>query len=219
MTKSIHIDLFTDVVCPWCLIGMARLDQALAALDPEVKVDITHHPFLLDPSTPKGGQNTKERLKAKYGGDIDAMQARVEQAANAAGVPLDLSVQPMSYPTIEPHTLIRMAPPEHQYGLAKAFAAAYFLQGENITDRDLLADIAGAHGYTREAALAVLGDENEHNTTQAMALSASQQGINGVPFFIFNNQFAISGGQPAEVFARAFRVALGEEELPQRAQQ
>lgn len=217
MTKSIHIDLFTDIVCPWCLIGTARLDQALAALDPEVKVDITHHPFLLDPSTPREGRNTKQWLEAKYGGDVSAMQGRVEQMAREAGIALDMSVQPMSYPTIEPHTLIRMAPPEHQYGLAKAYAKAYFLEGKNITDRELLADIAAEHGYSREDAVTLLADENEHNTTQAMALSAAQQGINGVPFFIFNNKFAISGGQPPEVFAKAFRVALGEEELPDRA--
>ena len=213
MTKSIHIDLFTDIVCPWCLIGTARLDQALAALDPEVKVDITHHPFLLDPSTPREGRHTKQWLEAKYGGDVSAMQGRVEQTAREVGIPLDMSVQPMSYPTIEPHTLIRLAPPAHQYGLAKAYARAYFLEGRNITDRDLLADIAAEHGYAREDALALLADENEHNTTQAMAVSAAQQGVNGVPFFIFNNQFAISGGQPPEVFARAFRVALGEEEI------
>lgn len=213
MTQSIRIDLFTDVVCPWCLIGTARLDQALATLPEDVSVEILHHPFLLDPTTPEAGQNTKERLKAKYGGDIDAMQARVEGAARDAGVPLDLSVQPMSYPTIKPHTLIRSAPPEHQYGLAKAFAAAYFLEGKNITDDALLADIAAQYGYTREAALELIADEAENNTTKAMAVSASQQGINGVPFFIFNNQFAISGGQPLEVFQRAFRVALGQEEL------
>ena len=213
MTKSIHIDLFTDIVCPWCLIGTARLDQALAALDPEVKVDITHHPFLLDPSTPREGRHTKQWLEAKYGGDVSAMQGRVEQTAREVGIPLDMSVQPMSYPTIEPHTLIRLAPPAHQYGLAKAYARAYFLEGRNITDRELLADIAAEHGYAREDALALLADENEHNTTQAMAVSAAQQGVNGVPFFIFNNQFAISGGQPPDVFARAFRVALGEEEI------
>ncbi len=216
MTRSIHIDLFTDIVCPWCLIGTARLDSALALLDKDVEVEIIHHPFLLDPSTPRAGQNTKERLKAKYGGDIDAMQARVEAVARDAGVPLDLSVQPMSYPTVEPHTLIRLAPPEHQYGLAKAYAAAYFLEGRNITDRVLLADIAAGHGYSKDEALRLLADQKEHDTTQAMALSASQQGINGVPFFILNNRFAISGGQPVEVFTRAFRVALGEEELPQR---
>lgn len=213
MNRSIRIDLFTDIVCPWCLIGTARLDQALAALDKDVQVDVFHHPFLLDPSTPEAGQNTKERLKAKYGGDIEAMQARVEAAARDAGVALDLSVQPMSYPTIKPHTLIRSAAPEHQYPLAKAFAAAYFLEGKDITDNDLLADIATQHGYTREAALALLADKQELDTTQAMALSASQQGINGVPFFIFENKFAISGAQPPEVFARAFRVALGEEAL------
>ena len=141
------------------------------------------------------------------------MQARVEGAARDAGVPLDMSVQPMSYPTIKPHTLIRSAAPEHQYGLAKAFAAAYFLEGKDITDDDLLADIAAEHGYAREVALKLIADEAENSTTKAMAVSASQQGINGVPFFIFNNQFAISGGQPLEVFQRAFRVALGQEEL------
>ncbi|RDE08045.1 DsbA family oxidoreductase [Pelagibacterium lacus] len=213
MTQAIRIDLFTDIVCPWCLIGTARLDQALALLDDAVKVEIFHHPFLLDPSTPEAGQNTKERLEAKYGGDIGAMQGRVEAAARDAGVPLDLSVQPMSYPTVKPHTLIRSAAPEQQYALAKAFAAAYFLEGRDITDNALLADIAAAHGFDREAALALITDQAELDTTKAMAVSASQQGINGVPFFIFNNQFAISGGQPPEVFARAFRVALGQEAL------
>ncbi|MEQ8166564.1 MAG: DsbA family oxidoreductase, partial [Alphaproteobacteria bacterium] len=207
------IDLFTDIICPWCLIGTARLDQALATLPEGVNVEILHHPFLLDPSTPQEGENTRERLKAKYGGDIDAIQARVQTAARDAGVPLDMSVQPMSYPTIMPHTLIRSAAPEHQYGLAKAFADAYFLEGRNITDKELLADIAAEHGFTREAALTLIEDEAENDITRAMAVSASQQGINGVPFFIFNNQFAISGGQPLEVFQRAFRVALGEEEL------
>ena len=213
MTRTIRIDLFTDIVCPWCLIGTARLDQALAALAEDVSVDVFHHPFLLDPSTPEQGQNTKERLTAKYGGDIDAMQARVQDSARDAGVPLDLNVQPMSYPTIKPHTLIRAAAPEHQYPLAKAFAAAYFLEGKNITDDQLLADIAAKHGFDRDAALALLADDAENETTKALAVSASQQGINGVPFFIFNNQFAISGAQPPEVFARAFRVALGEEAL------
>ncbi|WP_404402338.1 DsbA family oxidoreductase [Pelagibacterium halotolerans] len=216
MTETIRIDLFTDVICPWCLVGTARLDQAIAALGDDVKVEVTHHPFLLDPDLPEEGENTKERLRAKYGSDPEPMQARVEAMAREAGVPLDISVQPMSYPTIACHTLIRAAAPEHQYPLAKAFAAVYFLEGKNITDKGLLADIAAEHGYTREAALALLDDESEARTTQAMALSASQQGINGVPFFIFNNKFALSGGQPADVFARAFRIAMGEEALPQQ---
>lgn len=215
MTRSIRIDLFTDIVCPWCLIGTARLDQALAGLDEDVRVEIFHHPFILDPTTPEGGQNTRERHKDKYSGDVEAMEARVEAAARDAGVSLDMKVQPMSYPTVKPHTLIRAAAPEHQYGLAKAFAAAYFLEGKNITDEAILADVAVEHGFDRAEAVALVNDQEELETTKALAVSASQQGINGVPFFIFNNQFAISGGQPPEVFARAFRVALGEEALPQ----
>lgn len=216
MTEIIRIDLFTDIICPWCLVGTARLDEAIAALGPDVDIEVFHHPFLLDSDLPREGQNTKERLKAKYGTDPAPMQARVEEMAREAGVALDLSVQPMSYPTIACHTLIRSAPLHEQYPLAKALAAAYFLEGKTITDPELLADIAAEHGFTREAALALLEDESEARTTQAMALSASQQGINGVPFFIFNNRFAISGGQPPEVFARAFRIATGEEALPQQ---
>ncbi|GGA58392.1 DsbA family oxidoreductase [Pelagibacterium lentulum] len=214
MTETIHIDLFTDIICPWCLIGTARLDAALAALDPAITVTIAHHPFLLDPSIPDDGQNTRERLKAKYGGDVAAMQARVEQAAHQAGVDLDLSVQPMSYPTIKAHTLIRLAPSEIQYALAKAFAAAYFLEGRNIASDDILLEVAQTHGFSQDDAKALLADEREHDATRLMAHSAGQQGVNGVPFFIFNSKFALSGAQPPEVFARAFRLATGEEALP-----
>jgi len=214
MASTIQIDLFTDVVCPWCLIGTARLDQAIAALDPDVAVEVRQHPFLLDPTTPREGRNTRDYLASKYDGDIDAMRQRVVDAARDAGIDLDLSVQPMSYSTIDAHTVIRHALPEGRYGLAKRMAEAYFLEGRNIADRDVLKEIAGAFGMAPERIDIILDDPKELETTRALALSASQQGISGVPFFIFNNQFALSGAQPPEVFARAFRVALGEETLP-----
>ena len=214
MARTIQIDLFTDVVCPWCLIGTARLDQAIAALDPDVTVEVRQHPFLLDPTTPKEGRNTRDYLASKYGGDIDAMRQRVVDAARDAGITLDLAVQPMSYSTVDAHTVVRHALPEGRYPLAKRIAAAYFLEGRNIADRDVLKELAGAFGLSPERVDAVLDDPEEAQTTRALALSGSQQGINGVPFFIFNNQFALSGAQPPQVFARAFRVALGEETLP-----
>jgi len=214
MARTVQIDLFTDMVCPWCLVGTARLDQAIAALDPDVTVEVRQHPFLLDPTTPKEGRNTREHLAAKYGGDIDAMRQRVVDAARDAGIDLDLAVQPMSYSTVDAHTLVRHALPEGRYGLAKRLATAYFHEGRNIADRAVLKEIAGGFGLAPERVDAVLDDPKEAETTRALAGSASQQGINGVPFFIFNNQFALSGAQPAEVFARAFRVALGEEALP-----
>lgn len=215
--QTISIDLFTDMVCPWCLIGTARLDQAIAALPEGVHVEVRQHPFLLDPSTPEEGQNTRERLEGKYGGDIAAMQARVEEAARAAGVMLDLSVQPMSYSTVGAHTLVRHAAPEARYGLAKRLAEAYFLEGRNISDRAVLRSVAAEFGIDAERVDIVLDDSQELEITRSMALSTSQQGIGGVPFFVFNNQFALSGAQPPDVFARAFRVALGEEELPRQA--
>lgn len=213
MTQTLRIDLFTDMVCPWCLIGTARLDAALAKLGEDVAVEVHQHPFLLDPNTPEAGENTAERLGRKYGGDIAAMQGRVEEAARAAGVDLDLSVQPMSYSTVKAHTLVQHAPEERRYDFAKALAAAYFLEGRNISDPEVLTGIAEHYGVARERALALMGDEEAQAAIRAEAHEASHQGINGVPFFIFQGQFALSGAQPPEVFDRAFRVALGEEGL------
>src|SRR5690606_8576009 len=94
MTKLLKIDVFTDVVCPWCLVGSARLDQAIAALPDDVEVEVENHPFYLDPTVPPEGVDVGEMLKSKYGRDPKEMWARVESEAAKAGITLDLSRQP-----------------------------------------------------------------------------------------------------------------------------
>jgi len=214
MTRRIKVDLFTDTVCPWCLVGAERLDQAIAALPGDVEVEVENHPFYLNPDTPEEGIVVADMLRERYGRDPREMWARVEGEAKASGIDLDLSQQPRSFPTRKGHTLVRLAKAKGtQHALSNAIAWAYFMDHQLINDDEVLADIAVKHGFTREEALAAVRDEAELAITHGQAIVAAQQGIQGVPLFIFDNKFALSGCQPQEMFGRAFEYALDPEKL------
>ncbi len=209
MARTIKIDLFTDTVCPWCLVGAERLDRAIAALPDDVVVEVENHPFYLDPTTPEEGVVVADMLREKYGRDPNEMWERVESEARKSGIALDLSKQPRSFPTRKGHTLVRLAKAKGtQHALANAIAWAYFMDHQLINDDDVLAGIAEKHGFTRDEALAAVRDERELAITHQQAIAAAQQGIQGVPFFVFDNKFALSGCQPQEMFERAFEYAL-----------
>jgi len=211
MSRIVKVDLFTDIVCPWCLIGSARLDKAIAALPVEITVDVENHPFYLDPNTPSEGYDVAEMLRAKYGRDPKAIWARAEGEAKKSGIDLDLSKQPRTFPTQKAHTLIRLARPKGtQHALANAIAAAYFLEHRQVNEPEVLAEIATGHGFTHEEALGDIADPRELEVSHELAISAAQQGIQGVPFFVFEGRFAMSGAQPEEVFEMAFKRALEE---------
>lgn len=201
--QKLRIDLFTDPVCPWCLIGSARLDQAIARLPEGVEVDVENHPFYLDPTTPAEGRVVADMLRQKYGREPVEMWARVEGEARASGIDLDLSRQPRAYPTAKGHTLVRLARVKGtQHGLANAIAWAYFMEHRQINDDEVLAQIACRFGYAREEALQVIADPDELGTTHDLALAAARQGIQGVPFFVFEGRYALSGCYPQEAFDR-----------------
>ncbi|KKB07490.1 DsbA family oxidoreductase [Devosia chinhatensis] len=211
MTKMLKIDVFTDVVCPWCLVGSARLDQAIAALPDDVEVVIENHPFYLDPSVPTEGVDVDEMLRQKYGRDPAEMWARVEGEAQKSGIVLDLSKQPRMFNTAKAHTITRLSKPNgNQHELANAIADAYFLDHRQINDDNVLADIAVAFGWDRGDALDAINDETELAITAQLATSAAEQGIRGVPFFVFAEKYALSGAQPDEVFRQALEKTLSE---------
>ena len=214
MTTTLKIDLFTDTVCPWCLVGAARLDRALADLPPDVVVDVERHPFYLDPDVPDEGYEVAEMLRAKYGREPAEIWERCELEAQKSGIALELAKQPRVMPTRKGHTLVRLARDKGtQHALANALAAAYFLDHRPVADDAVLADIAVEHGFSREEALQAMADPAQLAVTHELAVEAMRQGIQGVPFFVFENRFAIAGAQPQEVFERALRVALGTEGL------
>lgn len=209
MTRSIKVDFFTDIVCPWCLVGVARLDTAIAALPDDVTVDVEVHPFYLDPNTPPEGYDVAEMLRAKYGRDPREMWERVESEAKKVGVDLDLSKQPRTFPTQKGHTLVRLARAKGtQRALSKALADAYFLDHRQVNDEEVLVDIATKHGFSAAEASAAIHNKKELAISHEQAVWAAQQGIRGVPFFVFANQFALSGAQPQEVFEMALDKAL-----------
>lgn len=215
MSKPLRIDLWTDTVCPWCLIGSARLDKAVADLGAGFDVEIVNHPFYLDPNTPPEGYDVAEMLRSKYGRDPKEIWARAEAEAKVSGIALDLSKQPRTFRTQKVHTLVRLAQPKGtQHALANAIAWAYFIEHRPVNEDEVLAEIAGQHGYARDEALQVMRDPDAVGETHDLAVAAAQQGIQGVPFFVFDNRFAVSGSQPQEVFERALRVATGQESLP-----
>ncbi len=206
--QDIDIVVVSDVVCPWCLIGVTRLDQMLASRT-DVRANVRFHPFLLDPTTPDEGEDLRERLERKYRMSAGQMFARVEAAAKESGIPLDFEKVRRSVPTIRAHTLIRLGEEGGQSGaLKRALLRAYFLEGRDVSQLDTLVDIGVAHGLSEDVLRARLDDPGELAATRALAREASEQGVTGVPFFVFDEKLAMSGAQSVEMLAKVLDRAL-----------
>lgn len=207
----LRIDVVSDIICPWCFIGTRRLEQALAALDGAAAVTVTYHPFLLDPSIPPAGVDLRERLRKKYGADPETMFARVEGAARESGIPLDFAKVTRTVSTIAGHTLMRHAIARGtQPALGAALFDAYFLQGKDVGQESTLAELGAAHGFAIDEALSLIRDEAELRRTRDEAAAWARKGIQGVPFFVFDERLAVSGAQPVAVLAGAIERALAE---------
>jgi predicted DsbA family dithiol-disulfide isomerase len=210
--RTLTIDVVSDVMCPWCFIGARRLQEALASMT-DVRATVRHVPFLLDPSTPVGGVDLRERLRVKYRMDPESMFGRVEDAARSSGIPLDFRRVRSSYPTVAAHTLLRHAEAKKtQHALLDALYCAYFLEEKNVGDVHVLADIATAHGFTKEEALGLITNEEQLAETRREVADVSAQGVSGVPFFIFNECVAASGAQTPEVLKKAIEQSLSSKE-------
>ena len=208
--RTLTIDVVADVVCPWCFIGKRRLDAALAGL-PDVAATVRHVPFLLDPSTPEGGVDLRERLRAKYRADPEGMFPRVEAEARASGIPLDFARVRRTFPTLAAHTLLRHAAARGtQPALLEALYAGYFLEGSDLGDVAVLAALAGGHGFTPEEVARIVADEDERAVTRAEASAVAAQGVTGVPFFLFDDRIAASGAQPVTTIRGAIERCLAE---------
>lgn len=209
MNDTIAVDLYSDPACPWCLVGLARLDLAIAALPEGVDVTIAHHPYLLDASAPLAGEDTEAMLRRKYGRDPAEAWDRLEVEAKSSGIELNMRLQKVRYASQPAQTLIAAAADRgQQHQLAKAIGDAYYLRGQNIADAGVLAEIASAYGFSAEQVAEIVTDKARWAAIERAAASANQQGVQGVPFFIFNQKFALSGAQPMEIFTQALGAAL-----------
>jgi predicted DsbA family dithiol-disulfide isomerase len=203
----IDIVIVSDVICPWCLVGTRRLQQVLAAMD-HVEARVEYKPYLLDPDVPPEGSDLRERLQRKYGRDPEVIFRHVTTAARDVGVALDFTRITRTPNTIAAHTLIRHAAARGtQAALAEALYVAYFLDGQDVGDQEVLTRIAAAHGFEPEDVRRLLADPAERAATISEAAQLARAGVSGVPFFVFGGKVAFSGAQPAHVFRDAIAQA------------
>ena len=206
-----RIDIWSDVVCPWCYIGKRRLEKAIAGRD---DVEVVFHSFELDPSSPRvATQTVAEHLGQKYGGGAAggrSMIERVEAVAAEEGLLFRLG-EAMRGNTVDAHRLLHLAlaegGPELQGRLSEALLAAYFLRAENPADHAVLARIADETGLDPERTRSVLAGDEFADAVEADIRQAVAYGATGVPFFVIDNRYGISGAQPVEVFQQVLARA------------
>lgn len=206
-----EIEIWVDVVCPWCYIGKRRWEAALAAFDHRDEVDVTWRSFELAPDAPPStDQNLVEMLSSKYGVSVDeaiAMNDRVSRIAEEEGLEYQLDrARPGN--TLDAHRLLHLAA---RHGVQDAaeerFFQAYFTEGVAIGDRDELVRLAVEVGLDAEEARAVLDGDTYVDEVRADERLAGELGVSGVPFVAIDRRFGVSGAQPVEVFLNALNEA------------
>lgn len=209
LMKTITVDLYTEITCPWCLIGVHRLNRVIEKLDSAIAIDIRHHPVILMPDTPPEGLNIVELIRRRYGiTDPQAGWARAHAEARASGLDLDLGRQPHAYPTLAAHTLVRLAAAfGTQHALATAFMKAYFLDAANIGDPDRLAEIAVDHGFGLEESRRLACDPGELEVTRQAVNESMASGVRSVPHYVINGGRVLRGCVSEDVLRDALSVA------------
>ncbi len=211
-----QIDIFFDLVCPWCFIGKHRMDRALAER-PSLPVELNWQPFQLNPGMPPGGMDRRDYLSAKFGGSGRAAQiyAMVAETAERDGLCLELDAIHRTPNTLDAHRLVRFATRRGRDPaiVAESIFKAYFQQGRDIGDRKTLADIAESLGLDRDAVVDHLAGRTDINHIRAADAAARRMGIQAVPCFVFDRRYALSGAQEPDSFFPMFDLAGAEASL------
>lgn len=206
-----HIDLFSDTVCPWCRIGKRHLELALAewARETAEPVTLRYRSFFLDPTTPPEGRDFRGHMTAKGGGRVPLEQffAAPRERGAAVGLTFNFEAIEKAPNTLLSHRLVYITPEPQRGALLDALYAAYFEFGRDIGDRDVLVDVAAAVGLDAAETRTQLAGDTGAAEVMADVAFARQVGITGVPFFIFNERVAFSGAQPPDVILRVLRQA------------
>ena len=202
------VDVYHDIVCPWCRIGKANLERALAVWEGE-PVEVRWRPFLLNPDAPAGQDLASYFRETKGVADPAPIFRRVEGVGAGVGLTFDFERARVT-PTQDAHRLLLLVAPERREATLDALHRAYFEEGADLSDPGVLADAAAAAGADRTAVLAALRDD-EGKAELAEALRDAQRTVRGgVPFFVFDERYALSGAQPPETLLAAMREASGE---------
>jgi predicted DsbA family dithiol-disulfide isomerase len=214
MAAQLKIDFVSDVSCPWCVVGLKSLEQALERVGDSIQTELHFQPFELNPQMAPEGENTAEHLARKYGSTPEqaaAAQENLRARGAAVGFTFNLGKRNRIYNTFDAHRLLHWAELEgKQHALKQALFDAYFTQGENPSSHELLVRVAGQVGLDPVRAQAILESDTYAAEVREREQFYTNNGIHSVPAIIINEQHLISGGQPPEVFERALRQIANE---------
>ena len=213
--QKLEIVIASDVMCPWCAIGYKNLDQALHQLAAEIDATIEFKPFELNPDMPAEGQNLREHLVAKYALTDEQSQANrqtIQERGREADFTFNFDEQSRMYNSFDCHRLLTWALAfDKQIDLKMALLTAYFTDNKPLNERNVLLDIVASVGLDSTAAEQVLASEAYVAEVRQEQAELHKMGIHSVPTFIINQQYAISGGQPVDVFKQALQQICSEQ--------
>jgi predicted DsbA family dithiol-disulfide isomerase len=214
MTKPIQIDFVSDIVCPCCAIGLGELEKALANLTDVVAPDIHLQPFELNPTMPREGQGMAEHMEQKFGRKLDQVSEMRDMIRNRAadvGVTMTMREDSRIYNSFDAHRLLHWAGlAGKQVALKHALFTAYFTDGANIADPEILIAKAQSVGLDPVEARQVLTSGRYTDEVRAAEQTWQRSGISSVPAIVINRKYLISGGQPAAVFEESLRRITAE---------
>lgn len=216
MRKQIRIDFVSDISCPWCVIGLKSLEQAVQRLTDIADVQVYFQPFELNPNMAPAGQDIGEHLAQKYGASAE-QRAQTSAMIHARGAELgfDFGVRERIYNTFDAHRLLHWAGEQDGPSLQRAFKMAlfnaYFTAGESVASHAVLLQAASQVGLDSAHAARILASDDYAAEVREREQFYQQQGIHSVPAIVINQRHLISGGQPPEVFEQALRQILTEE--------
>jgi len=202
----LHVDIVSDVVCPWCIIGYKQFEKALAMLPDRFDVSLKWHPFELNPQMPEEGQDMREHLAQKYGATAEQSRAtreRLSALGQSLGFDFNYVDDMRMVNTFRAHQLLHWADQQHrQTELKLVLFEAFFSRREDVGDPRVLAAAAGRAGLSATDAAAVLDDARYASTVRAQQQVWLDREVHAVPTFVFNRQYQVPGAQEAETFLR-----------------
>ncbi len=203
---TIHVEIYSDVVCPWCYVGKRRLERALTQFGGEARV--TWRPFQLNPTMPVEGVDRKTYLEAKFGSleAFERLEAQVIEAGASERIPFAFDRIKRTPNTLAAHRLIWHAQQhERQDEVVEALFHAYFVEGQDIGNIEMLAQVAAQAGLERTGTEGFLNGDGGIADVRAEEAAGHRLGIRGVPYFVMNGAYAISGAHPSDTFVSAFK--------------
>jgi predicted DsbA family dithiol-disulfide isomerase len=210
MGPPLRIDIVSDVVCPWCIIGYKQVERALTLLPDPVDAEFHWHPFELNPDMPPEGEDAAQHIQRKYGRSPEegkAVREHIKTTAESLGFPFGEGGARRLVNTFAAHKLLTKAG-DKQTALKLALFAAYFQQGRDVSDEAILLDIAEGVGLDRAACANWLADETLSQQVRGEEAYWRDENINGVPAIIFDGKYMVPGAQSAEVFAQVIGKVL-----------